>query len=118
MALDQRIDRDFVSAARWSIAFSPGASAARCASTASRSPRSRRAATRSARAARRRCTSASIPPRAPLWDDETLARLVAAVRGRAAADTIGPAAQQAVGRLFNKTYVGDAESFRGREGSR
>jgi hypothetical protein len=47
----------------------------------------------------------------PLWDDETLRRLVAAVSGRAGADTIGPAAQQAVGRLFVPTYVGDAEGF-------
>ena len=47
----------------------------------------------------------------PLWDDETLGRLVAAVSGRAGADTIGPAAQQAVGRLFVPSYLGNAESF-------
>jgi hypothetical protein len=51
------------------------------------------------------------PAQRPLWDDETLAALVAAVTGRADADVIGPAAQQAVGRLFVPTYVGDAESF-------
>lgn len=51
------------------------------------------------------------PAKGPLWDDETLRRLVAAVRGTAGVETIGPAAQQAVGRLFDKAYVGDAESF-------
>jgi hypothetical protein len=51
------------------------------------------------------------PAKGPLWDPQTLARLVAAVRGKASTDTIGPAAQQAVGRLFNKEYVGNAESF-------
>jgi len=50
------------------------------------------------------------PAKGPLWDDETLGRLVGAVRGSAGAD-IGPAAQQAVGRLFDKHYVGDADSF-------
>jgi|ERR1043165_140244 hypothetical protein len=50
------------------------------------------------------------PAKGKLWDDETLGRLVAAVRGNSGAD-IGPAAQQAVGRLFNKTYIGNAESF-------
>src|SRR5882724_10689298 len=47
----------------------------------------------------------------PLWDADTLAALVAAVSGAASADTIGPAAQQAVGRLFLPHYVGNAESF-------
>lgn len=47
----------------------------------------------------------------PLWDDATLARLVAAVRGESGDDEIGPAAQQAVGRLFVSDYVGDAESW-------
>jgi len=47
----------------------------------------------------------------PLWDDATLAALVAAVSGRKGADTIGPAAQQAVGRLFLPSYLGDAASF-------
>jgi hypothetical protein len=51
------------------------------------------------------------PANGLLWDQETLGRLVAAVRGSAGADTIGPAAQQAVGRLFDKKYVGNAESF-------
>jgi hypothetical protein len=51
------------------------------------------------------------PALKPLWDDETLGRLVAAVSGRAGADTIGPAAQQAVGRLFVPNYLGNAESF-------
>src|SRR5262249_2921324 len=51
------------------------------------------------------------PAKGPLWDDATLGRLVAAVRGTAGAETIGPAAQQAGGRLFNQNYVGDAESF-------
>lgn len=51
------------------------------------------------------------PAKGPLWDDATLAALIAAVRGTAGADTIGPAAQQAVGRLFVSGYVGDAESF-------
>ena len=51
------------------------------------------------------------PAAGPLWDDETLATLVAAVSGRADAATIGPAAQQAVGRLFVPAYVGDTASF-------
>jgi len=46
-----------------------------------------------------------------LWDSDTLAALVAAVRGERSADTLGPAAQQAVGRLFNKDYIGNADSF-------
>jgi hypothetical protein len=49
-----------------------------------------------------------LDPAGPLWDAETLARLVAAVR---TGDTIGPATQQAVGRLFQPSYVGDAKSF-------
>ena len=51
------------------------------------------------------------PAKGLLWDDATLAALVAAVRGKASADTIGPAAQQAVGRLFVKDYVGNPESY-------
>ena len=51
------------------------------------------------------------PAKGPLWDDATLGRLVAAVRGTAGAETIGPAAQQAVGRLFDQGYAGDAASF-------
>src|SRR3954470_18887882 len=45
------------------------------------------------------------PAKGPLWDPQTLVRLVATVRGQAGVDTIGPPAQQAVGRLFNKDYV-------------
>ncbi len=51
------------------------------------------------------------PANGPLWDDVTLGRLVAAVRGTVGPETIGPATQQAVGRLFDKAYVGDAASF-------
>jgi hypothetical protein len=51
------------------------------------------------------------PAKGPLWDQETLGQLVAAVRGATGPETIGPAAQQAVGRLFNKSYIGDAASF-------
>lgn len=47
----------------------------------------------------------------PLWDEPTLAALVAAVRGDDGAPEIAPAAQQAVGRLFAPDYVGDAASF-------
>src|SRR5262249_36674772 len=36
----------------------------------------------------------------PLWDEETIAGLVAAVRDKPGAPAIGPATQQAVGRLF------------------
>src|SRR5262245_21528704 len=39
----------------------------------------------------------------PLWEADTLAALVAAVRGETGADAIGPATQQAVGRLFSKS---------------
>jgi hypothetical protein len=46
----------------------------------------------------------------PLWDVETLAALVAAVSG-GNSEAIGPAAQQAVGRLFVSNYIGNAESF-------
>jgi hypothetical protein len=48
---------------------------------------------------------------APLWDEATLSSLAAAVRGEDGAPDIGPAAQQAVGRLFAPGYVGDAASF-------
>jgi hypothetical protein len=47
----------------------------------------------------------------PLWDDATLARLSAAVRNTASDAEIGPAAQQAVGRLFVPDYVGDAAGW-------
>ena len=40
-------------------------------------------------------------PRRPLWDADTLAALVAAVRGERARTRSVPATQQAVGRLFN-----------------
>lgn len=50
------------------------------------------------------------PAKASLWDEVTLARLVASVRG-ASDDDIGPAAQQAVGRLFDASYVADSQSF-------
>jgi hypothetical protein len=47
----------------------------------------------------------------PLWDDETIAGLAAAVRGNAGAPALGPAAQQAVGRLFAAEYRGSSESW-------
>jgi hypothetical protein len=47
----------------------------------------------------------------PLWDDETLSGLAGAVRGNAGAPEIGPAAQQAVGRLFVPDYRGSRESW-------
>jgi hypothetical protein len=52
------------------------------------------------------------PAGGTLWDDATVAALVATVRGEAGAPQIGPAAQQAVGRLFAADYVGDAASWR------
>src|SRR4051794_20585135 len=70
-------------------------------------PRSDGARARAQQALRARLDPAAVP----LWDDATLAALVAAVSGRASAEAIGPAAQQAVGRLFVPTYVGDAASF-------
>jgi len=51
------------------------------------------------------------PAKGPLWDPQTLARLVSGVRGKTDVGTLGPAAQQAVGRLFNKDYIGDTMSF-------
>src|SRR3954467_4713031 len=51
------------------------------------------------------------PKAGPMWDQETLGHLIAAVRGETGIDTIGPAAQQAVGRVFVKTYAGNAESW-------
>ena len=51
------------------------------------------------------------PAKGSLWDPQTLARLISSVRGKTSTDTIGPAAQQAVGRLFNKDYIGDGASF-------
>ena len=47
----------------------------------------------------------------PLWDEETIAALASAVRGSAGAPELGPAAQQAVGRLFVADYRGSAESW-------
>jgi hypothetical protein len=50
------------------------------------------------------------PAAGPLWDAETLVRLVAAVRDTGSAD-LAPATLQAVGRLFAPSFVGDARSF-------
>ncbi len=47
----------------------------------------------------------------PLWDEETIAGLAAAVRADAGAPELGPAAQQAVGRLFVADYRGSGESW-------
>jgi hypothetical protein len=47
----------------------------------------------------------------PLWDQETIAGLAAAVRGSAGAPELGPAVQQAVGRLFVSDYRGSGESW-------
>jgi hypothetical protein len=46
-----------------------------------------------------------------LWDEETIAGLVAAVRDVPAAPAIGPATQQAVGRLFAPDYKASSESW-------
>jgi hypothetical protein len=111
MALDQRLDRDFVSrgplvnrllAGRVSEALRVDGKL-----LPSVAPRGDAERARSQAALHQRLD----PAKGPLWDAETLALLVSAVRGTAGADTIGPAAQQAVGRLFSKTYVGSAESF-------
>src|SRR5262249_59328413 len=40
----------------------------------------------------------------PLWDEETIAGLVGAVRRVPGAPALGPATQQAVGRLFATDY--------------
>jgi hypothetical protein len=111
MALDQRIDRDFVSRGPLVNRFLAG-----CVSGALRvdgkllpsiAPHGDAERARSQAALHKRLD----PAKGPLWDDETIGGLVAAVRGSASADTVGPLAQQAVGRLFNKNYVGDAASF-------
>jgi hypothetical protein len=47
----------------------------------------------------------------PLWDDETLAGLADAVRDPDGASALGPATQQAVGRLFVPDYRGTSESW-------
>jgi hypothetical protein len=71
-------------------------------------PREDRARARGQEALRQRLDPAGGKP---LWDDETIAGLVAAVRGNAGAPVIGPAAQQAVGRLFATEYRGSSESW-------
>jgi hypothetical protein len=63
------------------------------------------------RAASQAALRAWLDPARPLWDDATIATLVAAVRGTKGADAIGPATQQAIGRLFDPRYVSDAESW-------
>jgi hypothetical protein len=63
------------------------------------------------RAASQAALRARLDPAKPLWDDATIAALVAAVRGIKGADAIGPATQQAIGRLFDPQYIGDAESW-------
>jgi hypothetical protein len=47
----------------------------------------------------------------PLWDEDTIAALVSAVRGVPGAPPLGPAAQQAVGRLFAADYKATAQSW-------
>jgi hypothetical protein len=47
----------------------------------------------------------------PLWDEETIAGLVGAVRGVPGAPALGPATQQAVGRLFATDYKASPESW-------
>ena len=51
------------------------------------------------------------PAGGPLWDEETIAGLAGAVRGNPGAPALGPAAQQAVGRLFAADYKGSPESW-------
>jgi hypothetical protein len=51
------------------------------------------------------------PANGKLWDEATVAALVAAVRDEPGAPEIGPSAQQAVGRLFAFNYIGDAASW-------
>jgi hypothetical protein len=51
------------------------------------------------------------PANGPLWDEESVAALAAAVRNDDDAREIGPVTQQAVGRLFVPDYVGDTESW-------
>jgi len=63
------------------------------------------------RAASQAALRARLDPAKPLWDNATIAALVAAVRGTRGADAIGPATQQAIGRLFDPHYVGDGESW-------
>jgi hypothetical protein len=111
MALDQRIDRDFVSRGplvnRFLAGRVSGALRVDGKLLPSIAPRGDAERARSQAALHKRLD----PAKGPLWDDGTIGGLVAAVRGSASADTVGPLAQQAVGRLFNKNYVGDAASF-------
>ena len=46
----------------------------------------------------------------PLWDEETIAGLVGAVRGASGAPALGPATQQAIGRLFAADYKASPEN--------
>jgi hypothetical protein len=71
-------------------------------------PREDRARARGQEALRQRLDPAGGKP---LWDDETIGGLAAAVRGNAGAPALGPAAQQAVGRLFAAEYRGSRESW-------
>jgi hypothetical protein len=70
-------------------------------------PREDRARASAQEALRRRLDPAGGKP---LWDQETIAGLAAAVRGSGAPE-LGPAAQQAVGRLFVSDYRGTSESW-------
>src|SRR5439155_24427766 len=47
----------------------------------------------------------------PLWDEEPIAGLAAAVRDMPGAPAIGPTTQQAVGRLFVADYRASSESW-------
>jgi hypothetical protein len=47
----------------------------------------------------------------PLWDEETIAALVGAVRGEPGAPPLAQAAQQAVGRLFVADYKASPQSW-------
>src|ERR1041385_7570809 len=111
VALDQRLDRDFAARGplvnRLLTGLISGTLRVDGKPLPSVAPRGDQERARNQAALHQRLD----PAKGPLWDDATLGRLVAAVRGTAGPETIGPAAQQAVGRLFDKAYVGDAESF-------
>src|SRR5258708_6190279 len=47
----------------------------------------------------------------PLWDEETIAGLVGAVRSAPGAPALGPATQQAIGRLFASDYNANPERW-------
>src|SRR6516162_8852948 len=47
----------------------------------------------------------------PLWDEETIADLVSAVRSAPGAPALGSATQQAIGRLFASDYKASPESW-------